>query len=48
MSKYFDATEATETYIRTHMIHFVIKNNSIHVPVISCKVNLISEGSSIN
>ena len=44
---YFGATEATETNISTHMIHFIIKNNLLHVSVISYKTNLISEGSSI-
>ena len=50
MSKciYFDATEATETYLLTHMIHLMMKNNLIHVSVISYKIYLISEGSSVN
>ena len=45
---YFDATEATETYLLTHMIHLMMKNNLIHVSVISYKINLISAGRSVN
>ena len=45
---YFDAAEATEIYICTHMIHLMIKNNLIHVSVISYKINLISGGRSVN
>ena len=45
---YFDATEATEIYICTHMIHLMVKNNLIHVSVILYKINLISGGRSVN